>query len=182
MIKNIVKTAVVGIMLTGVSYADMTNKDFQLTSPTVKEGKAIGENHYWNQFGCSGKNERPALSWKNAPKDTKSFAVTFYDHDAPTGSGFWHWVTFNIPANTNNITSKSLPTGSIEAHTDLEKPGFFGVCPPKGRKHTYEFTLHALNVENLNPPKGASGAIVRFFINAHTIQKATLSATAGPRK
>jgi phosphatidylethanolamine-binding protein (PEBP) family uncharacterized protein len=79
-----------GIAITSAGYADMPSKDFKLTSPTVKDGVPIEENHYWNQFGCSGNNIRLILNWTGAPKDTKSFALTFYDNDAPTGSGFWH--------------------------------------------------------------------------------------------
>ncbi len=159
-----------------------STKGFKLSSNAVKEGKNITANQYWNNFGCSGKNERPDLSWTGTPKNTKSFAVSFYDKDAPTDSGFWHWTAYNIPADTTNINPTSLPKGAVDANTDMGKPGYFGPCPPVGRTHNYVFTLHALDVEKLTPPKGATSALVRFFINQHTIAKATLSVVAGPRK
>ncbi len=184
MLKKLAVTAGITMVLASVCLADSNtqNKDFKLTSTTVTNGIAIAANHYWNDFGCSGANERPVLKWKGAPSDTKSFAITFYDKDAPTGSGFWHWVAYDIPVDTKMLTATSLPTGTIEANTDLEKPGFFGPCPPKGRKHNYQFTLHSLDVEKLKVFEGASGALARAFINMHTISTATLNTTAGPRK
>ena len=154
---------------------------FSLTSPTVSNGAPIAASHYWNQFGCSGANERPELNWSGAPEGTKSFAITFYDHDAPTGSGFWHWVAYNIPADVTKIKADTLPAGTVEGNTDLAKPGFFGPCPPVGRKHQYTFTLHALDVEKLPAPEGASAALTGFFIYQHTIGRAQLNTTAGPR-
>lgn len=158
------------------------NKEFKLLSETFKEGEKIEENHYTDQFDCIGKNERPAFQWINVPSEAKSFAITFFDEDAPTGSGFWHWVVYNIPANITKINSDTLPAEAIEPNTDLEKPGFFGPCPPVGRIHRYTFTLHALDVKDLAVPQGSSGAISRFYINKHTIAKTTLTGIAGPRK
>lgn len=108
--------------------------------------------------------------------------MTFYDKDAPTGSGFWHWTVYNISVNTSSINPDFLPQGAEDANTDIGKPGYFGPCPPVGRTHNYVFTLHALDVEKLTPPTGATSALVRFFINQHTIAKTTLSVVAGPRK
>lgn len=157
-------------------------KGFQLKSSVLKEGASITPNQYWHNFGCSGKNDRPDLSWVGAPKNTKSFAISLYDKDAPTGSGFWHWTAYDIPKNIANIAADRLPVGALEANTDVGKKGYLGPCPPKGRKHTYVFTLYALDTEKLNPPKGATSALTRFFINQHIIDKTTLSVTAGPRK
>jgi Raf kinase inhibitor-like YbhB/YbcL family protein len=148
-----------------------TSKNFKLTSSDIKEGEQINKNQYTNMFGCHGKNERVHLSWIGAPKNTKSFAITFYDKDAPTGSGFWHWNAYNIPANTKSINPNSLPKGSVDANTDIGKAGFFGPCPPKGRTHKYTYTLHALDVETISISKNATSAYVRFNINAHTIDK-----------
>ncbi|SFV87307.1 UPF0098 protein ybcL precursor [hydrothermal vent metagenome] len=159
-----------------------STKRFKLSSNTVKEGGDITADQYWNNFGCTGKNRRPDLSWTGVPKNTRSLAISFYDKDAPTGSGFWHWTAYNIPVNVGNINPNSLPQGAVEANTDMGKPGYFGPCPPVGRTHNYVFTLHALDTEKLTPPTGATSALVRFFINQHTIAKATLSVIAGPRK
>ncbi len=159
-----------------------SSKNFTLFSKDIKTEKTITTNQYWNNFGCTGKNERPDLSWTGIPKDTKSLAITFYDKDAPTGSGFWHWTAYNIPADTKNINPNTLPQGAVDANTDMGKPGYFGPCPPVGRTHNYVFTLHALDTDKLTPPAGATSALVRFFINQHTIAKTTLSVIAGPRK
>ncbi|SFV68461.1 hypothetical protein MNB_SUP05-5-1021 [hydrothermal vent metagenome] len=159
-----------------------STKGFKLSSNTVKDGKSITANQYWNNFGCSGKNERPDLFWSGVPKGAKSLAVSLYDKDAPTGSGFWHWTVYNIPVNIKNIHPNSLPKGAIDANTDMGKPGYLGPCPPVGRIHNYIFTLYALDVEKLTPPEGATSALVRFFINQHIIAKTTLSVIAGPRK
>lgn len=160
--------------------------DFRLSSKTIKQGAAIGAEHYWNNFGCSGGNVLPELAWQGAPAETKSFAVTFYDKDAPTGSGFWHWVIYNIPATTTKLpggaNGGSLPDGAVEGNTDLGKPGFFGPCPPVGRKHNYVYAVHALKVDKLPVDSGASPALVGFFLWQNTITKATLNIVAGPRK
>ena len=129
-------------------------------------------------FGCSGENISPELSWKDAPKGTKSFAVTVYDPDAPTGSGWWHWVVFDIsknkftlPAGFGNTESKD----AIQSITDYGKSSFGGACPPVGDKaHRYIFTVHALDVETLGLDKNANAALVGFYLNSHSLAKASL--------
>lgn len=159
---------------------------FSVSSNTISDGATIGADLYWNNFGCSGKNVMPDLAWKGAPAGTKSFAVTFYDKDAPTGSGFWHWVAFDIPASVTSLpggaNGGNLPAGAVEGQTDLGKPGFFGPCPPVGREHNYVYTVHALKVDKLGVDKGASPAFVGFNLWMHRIGEATLKFKAGPRK
>ena len=133
-------------------------------------------------FGCSGKNISPSLKWVDAPKDTKSFAVTVYDPDAPTGSGWWHWVMFNIPADIHqlkedagNPANGSAPKGSIQSVTDFGMPGFGGACPPEGdTPHRYVFTVYALDVEKLDLNEKTPPAMVGYFLNQHFISKASL--------
>ena len=133
-------------------------------------------------FGCSGKNISPALQWSNAPADTKSFAVTVYDPDAPTGSGWWHWVIFNIPAEITELKTdagrleKNLaPAGSVQSVTDYGSPGFGGACPPQGDKaHRYIFTVYALRVPKLDLDEKASPALVGFMLHSNAIAKASL--------
>lgn len=134
-----------------------------------------------NSFGCDGSNISPELHWKDAPKGTKSFAVTVYDPDAPTGSGWWHWVVFDIPASIHAIPSdfgnltKKQPFTAVQSATDTGGSGFLGACPPKGDKpHRYIFTLHALDTEHLGVDAKATPALVGFMLNMHTIGKATL--------
>lgn len=159
---------------------------FKLQSKDIKSGATVRAEHYWNDFGCSGGNVMPELHWQNAPAGTKSFAVTFYDKDAPTGSGFWHRVIYNIPATTSElpggVNGGPIPAGAVEGNTDLGKPGFFGPCPPVGRKHHYVYTVHALKVDALPVDAGATPALVGFFIWQNSLGKATLSLTAGPRR
>ena len=160
--------------------------DFSLRSSALQEGATIGAQHYWNNFGCTGGNVMPDLAWNNAPAGTKSFAVTFYDKDAPTGSGFWHWVAYDIEGKTTGLpggaNGGAIPAGVVQGNTDLGKPGFFGPCPPVGRTHNYVYTVHALKVDKLPLDAGASPALVGFYIWQNSLGSATLNVKAGPRK
>lgn len=160
---------------------------FALTSPTIKPGSMLTEAQVFKGFGCEGKNISPALKWSGAPKDTKSFALTVYDPDAPTGSGWWHWVVYNIPATTTELPEgaggadgKGLPAGAVQGRTDFGAPGFGGACPPKGDKpHRYIFTVHALKTDKLELPADASAALVGFMIHANRLGKAGFEAKYG---
>lgn len=131
---------------------------------------------------CGGENISPQLYWENAPANTKSFAVTIHDPDAPTGSGWWHWVIFDIPVNitelvsgAGNMLKKLAPSGSIQAKTDFGTAGYGGPCPPEGHGiHTYNITVYALKKEKLGVEENASAAYVAFNLNAQTIEKATI--------
>jgi Raf kinase inhibitor-like YbhB/YbcL family protein len=137
-------------------------------------------------FGCEGGNVSPALAWKNAPAGTKSFAVTVYDPDAPTGSGWWHWVVFNIPADVTSLplgagnpAGGQTPKNAVQS-TDFGKPGYGGPCPPKGDKpHRYIFTVYALKADKIDADENASGALVGFMLNANKLGKASFTATYG---
>lgn len=151
---------------------------FTLESSTL-EGQ-LTKTQEFNSFGCTGENQSPELHWKNAPKGTKSFALTLYDPDAPTGSGWWHWLMVNIPQNTSNIVSdaskqKKLPKGALETLTDYGTANFGGACPPKGDKsHAYILTVYALDVEKLDVTAKSDSALVGYMINSHTIEKASM--------
>lgn len=160
---------------------------FTLSSPTIKPGAMLTEAQVFNGFGCSGKNVSPALKWSGAPAGTKSFALTVYDPDAPTGSGWWHWVVYNIPAGTTELPEgagsadgKGLPAGSVQGRTDFGAPGFGGACPPAGDKpHRYVFTVHALKTEKIEAPADASAALIGFMINANRLGQASFTAKYG---
>ena len=181
------RAAVLGLCLAGFAGGAALAGDFAVTSPSVSEGATIGEKHLFAGFGCTGGNKSPALAWSDAPADTKSFAVTVYDPDAPTGSGWWHWVVFNIPAGTTGLKEGAgdakgalLPAGSVQSVTDFGQPGFGGPCPPAGDKpHRYIFTVHALKLEKLPLEPNASGAMVGFFLGQNTIAKASLTGLYG---
>jgi Raf kinase inhibitor-like YbhB/YbcL family protein len=132
-------------------------------------------------FGCSGGNRSPHLRWSDAPAGTQSFAVTCFDPDAPTGSGFWHWVVVNIPASTTelpldagNPASGGLPPGALQVRTDFGKPGYGGPCPPEGDPHRYLFTVFAVGVDALPVTANTSAAVVGFQLHFNTLAKAQL--------
>jgi Raf kinase inhibitor-like YbhB/YbcL family protein len=147
-------------------------------------GGEITKKQEFNSFGCSGENKSPQLSWKNAPEGTKSFAVTMYDPDAPTGSGFWHWVVFDIPANVNELVTSAgnlelnlAPKGAVQSITDFGTKGYGGPCPPEGHGfHQYIITVHALKTDKLGLDENASAAFVGFNLWANTLAKASIVA------
>jgi len=158
---------------------------FTLSSPTIKPNAKLEAAQVFNGFGCTGQNISPALNWRGAPAGTKSFAVTVYDPDAPTGSGWWHWVVFNLPAtvadlpeNAGDVAKGLMPDYAVQGRTDFGTTGFGGACPPQGSKpHRYIFTVHALKSEKIEVPADASAALVGYMINANRLGKASFTAT-----
>jgi len=136
----------------------------------------------FNGFGCTGENISPQLYWENAPKTAKSFAVTIHDEDAPTGSGWWHWLIFDIPATNIELkagagdeTKNIAPQGSIQSMTDFGKSGYGGPCPPEGHGfHKYTITVYALKTDKLGLDKSANPATVGYYLNANVIEKASI--------
>jgi Raf kinase inhibitor-like YbhB/YbcL family protein len=165
--------AIAGLLGAGAANA-MT-----LTSTDVKPGAKIVDEQAFNGWDCTGKNVSPALSWSGAPKGTKSFAVSIYDPDAPTGSGFWHWWVANIPASVTSLpkgvgSGTGLPEGAMMVRNDFSAIGYGGTCPPKGSTHHYQITVYALDADKLDIDKDASPAVVGFNVHAHTLAKATV--------
>ncbi|MGV3517443.1 YbhB/YbcL family Raf kinase inhibitor-like protein [Luteitalea sp.] len=160
---------------------------FTLTSPDLPAGQPLPAAQVFNGFGCTGPNVSPRLEWAGAPAGTKSFAVTVYDPDAPTGSGWWHCVVFNIPSATTVLEagagtpgSSKAPKGAVQSRTDFGAPGFGGACPPPGdRPHRYIFTVHALKVDSLPLDANAPRAMVGYYLTQNTIAKASLTRTYG---
>lgn len=154
---------------------------FTLTSPDIAAGKSIATAQVFNGFGCTGGNISPALAWSNAPEGTKSFALLMHDPDAPTGSGWWHWVVYNIPAGTTSLPAgagdpgkKLLPAGAMQGRTDFGTAGYGGPCPPPGKPHHYYIRLYALKVAKLDVPADATAAFIGFSVNAAALGKAQL--------
>ena len=157
---------------------------FTLSSSTLSG--QITERQVFNGFGCSGENISPQLAWENAPAGTKSFAVTVYDPDAPTGGGWWHWLVFDIakqvrslPENAGNTALKSplTPAAAIQSTTSFGTPGFGGACPPEGdAAHRYVFTVYALGVESLGLTSDAMPALVGYYLSANALAKASIMA------
>jgi len=155
---------------------------FTLSSNDIAQGEFMAKAQEYNGFGCSGGDLSPHLKWSNAPKGTKSFAITAYDPDAPTGSGWWHWQIVNIPKNVTELVAgagstkkNAAPKGSMQIKNDYGSRGFGGACPPSGHGvHHYRFTIHALSVETLELPEDASGALAGYMINANTIESSSI--------
>ena len=163
---------------------------FTLSSPDIKPNSRIDKKFEFNGFGCSGENKSPALKWSGAPKDTKSFAVTVYDPDAPSGSGWWHWSVINIPANVAELPADAgaagganLPKGATPVRIDFGVAAWGGVCPPPGDKpHRYIFTVYALKTDKLEVPADATAALAGYMINGNSIAKASFTAKYGRPK
>ncbi len=159
---------------------------FKLQSAVVAPDGTLANEQVFNGFGCSGKNISPALAWSGTPAGTKSFALTVYDPDAPTGSGWWHWLVYDIPASVGELpqgagnAAGQLPAGAVQGRTDFGAPGYGGPCPPAGDKpHRYIFTLYALKTGKLDVPAGSSAAMVGFMINANKLASASITARYG---
>ena len=172
-------SALIALLLGSVHAAD-----FKLSSEDIKSQTPMSKQQEFNGFGCTGGNVSPQLSWQNAPPGTKSFAVTVYDPDAPTGSGFWHWTVANIPADVTELATGAgspggdLPSGAVQGRTDFGQAGFGGAAPPPGHgPHRYIFTVFAVDVDRLDVTADDSGAVFGFNLHFHTLARASITAT-----
>jgi len=157
---------------------------FRVTSDSFKDGDYLPEAHVLSAdfgFGCAGGNSSPHLKWSGAPGGTKSFAITCYDPDAPTGSGFWHWLVVNIPANVSELAAGAgsaggkLPPGALMTRTDFGKPGYGGPCSPEGdHPHRYLFTVFAVGKDRIEVAADTSAAVVGFNLHFATLAKADI--------
>jgi Raf kinase inhibitor-like YbhB/YbcL family protein len=184
---NKVAASVLAIVASTLATGAASAAEFALKSSDVAPNATLTQEQVFNGFGCTGKNISPALSWSGAPAGTQSYALTVYDPDAPTGSGWWHWVIVNIPATANSIAKgagtvdgKSLPQGSQQVRTDFGAYGFGGACPPPGDKpHRYIFTLYALKTAKLDVPADGTAALAGFMIHGNTLSKTSFTAFFG---
>lgn len=170
----------------GVSPAKETAvmSKFTLTSTDFSEGGTIASAQVHTE--CKGQNVSPALKWSGAPAGTKSFALLVHDPDAPTGSGWWHWVAYNIPAGTTSLAAGAgdskknlMPAGATQGRNDEGTTGYGGPCPPPGKPHHYNFRLYALKVAKLEVPEGASAAAISFNVRAQALGTAELTGLYG---
>ncbi|WP_336769534.1 kinase inhibitor [Pantoea ananatis] len=150
-------------------------------SQDLHDGDKMPEKHVFNGMGYQGDNLSPHLAWEDAPEGTKSFVITCFDPDAPTGSGWWHWVVANIPAETTSLPQgagsgkAALPAGALQTRTDFGQAGYGGAAPPAGETHRYIFCVHALDVDKIDVDEGASGAMVGFNVHFHVLASASLT-------
>jgi Raf kinase inhibitor-like YbhB/YbcL family protein len=155
-----------------------------IDSSDIKANSKWPKKHIYNDFGCDGKNISPQISWKDAPKETKSFAFTIYDPDAPTGSGWWHWILVNIPLDYKELptdfgakNSFKIKDDVVQIRNDFGFYNFGGSCPPKGdRPHNYVFTIYALKTDKIDIDENSSAAFAGYFINQNAIAKASFKA------
>lgn len=179
--KTACRSALVSVLLFGAGLAQAG--EFRLDVDAGADGR-LAPLHQANSFGCTGGNVSPALRWADAPAGTKSFVVTLYDPDAPTGSGWWHWVVANLPASTDHLAAGAgnpggvLPAGALAIAGDNGEAAYLGSCPPPGPVHRYVFTVHALKVDKLDLPAKATPALVGFHAWANGLGKASATFTA----
>lgn len=160
---------------------------FTVTSTTVEDGRPFPAAQMSGAFGVpGGQDASPQLSWSGAPEGTKSYAVTVYDPDAPTQSGFWHWSVANIPADVTSLpegagdeTGSGLPAGAYQLANDAGAARFIGAAPPAGHgPHRYFIAVHALDTEDIGVPAEGTPAFLGFTISSHILARAVLVATA----
>jgi Raf kinase inhibitor-like YbhB/YbcL family protein len=183
---GIALVAAVGVVTAQVKSAPHSR--FVLSSPDARLAVRVPEEYTANVFGCTGGNLSPALQWSGAPAGTKSFVVTLFDPDErSTGSGWWHWVVYDLPANVSNLPkgagaehSSVLPLGTQQGRTDLGNDAYHGPCPDKGQPpHHYRFTVYALSVPKLDVPPEASGAMVTSTAKEKLLGRAVFIARYG---
>ncbi|MDT7708877.1 MAG: hypothetical protein QOG20_4484 [Pseudonocardiales bacterium] len=159
---------------------------FDVTSDDISDGERLADPHASGAFGVPGGEDRsPHLAWSGFPEGTKSFAVTVYDPDAPTASGFWHWAVFNIPASVTELPAgagdekgSGLPEGAVQLRNDGGGVGYIGAAPPEGHgPHRYFTVVHALDVDALEVPAEAFPAFLGFNMFGHTLARATVTPT-----
>jgi Raf kinase inhibitor-like YbhB/YbcL family protein len=153
----------------------------EISSPAVGADNTIPQKYTANSFGCSGENVSLPLHWSGVPAEAKSLALTMYDPDAPTGSGFWHWLVVNMPPSAMELAEGAEPpAGAAQGRGDAGVAGYFGPCPPEGdTPHRYVFTIFAVDTEKLDVTAETSGAVVGFMLHFHTIDKASVTYTYG---
>ncbi|MBV9602399.1 MAG: YbhB/YbcL family Raf kinase inhibitor-like protein [Chloroflexi bacterium] len=157
----------------------------QLSSANFKDGEFLTLDHVMAErygFGCNGGNRSPQLTWSGAPDGTRSFALTVFDPDAPTGSGFWHWVVANIPVNVTSLeldagnpAGGKMPAGAVTVRNDAGTREYAGPCPPQGdHPHRYFFTIFAVGAEQLAVNADTTPAVVGFQLHFNSLDKAEL--------
>ncbi|HEY1824424.1 MAG TPA: YbhB/YbcL family Raf kinase inhibitor-like protein [Acidimicrobiales bacterium] len=158
---------------------------FRVTSADLRDGEALAMAQVSGLMGAGGEDVSPQISWDGFPAETKSFAVTVYDPDAPTASGFWHWSVVNIPVATTSLAAgagdeegSGLPEGAIQFQNDASLKRYVGAAPPAGHGvHHYYVVVHALDVDSLEIPENATPAYVGFNLFAHALARAILVGT-----
>lgn len=157
---------------------------FDVKSKDIVDGQLTDKKFMSAIFGIEGGQDvSPEVSWSGAPSDTKSFVVTLYDPDAPTGSGFWHWAVSNIPAtvtelpqNAGDPSNANLPAGTVQIPNDARAKQYIGAAPPKGHGvHHYFLTVWALDIEKVEIPDDSTPAFLGFNMFGHVLARGVLN-------
>lgn len=156
---------------------------FEVHSDDCSDGQRLPDPQASGSMGVTGGADRsPHLSWSGFPEGTKSFAITMYDPDAPTGSGFWHWAVFNLPASVTELpsgaASDGLPAGAVQLRNDSGQVGYLGAAPPPAHgQHRYFIAVHAVDLDSLDIPADATPAYLGFNLFGHTLARAVITPT-----
>ncbi|MGI2259059.1 YbhB/YbcL family Raf kinase inhibitor-like protein [Shewanella sp. GXUN23E] len=177
------------LTLSGLLLSSVTCQALTLSSDSVTNDQSFRNQQIFNQWGCTGDNISPQLSWSDVPEGTRSFALTMYDPDAPTGSGWWHWLVINLPADSRSLPAgagdlgkSDLPKGASMVTNDFGFKGYGGACPPPDAKpHQYHITLYALDTDKIELPGNATAALAGYNILQHVLAKSVLTAPTNAR-
>lgn len=156
---------------------------FTLTSESITDGAPLALPQVSGIFGAGGQDVSPQLSWSGFPEQTRSFAVTVYDPDAPTASGFWHWAVANLPATVTDLPAgvgdgSLLPGDALTLANDAGLRRYLGAAPPAGHGvHRYIVAVHAVGVERLDIPADATPAFLGFNLFGNAIARALIHGT-----
>ncbi|MEZ5797111.1 MAG: YbhB/YbcL family Raf kinase inhibitor-like protein [Paracoccaceae bacterium] len=175
--------ALAAMIATAAATAAPAWAEMQLSAPGLTAEGVWGDAQVMDGFGCAGGNLSPELAWSGLPEGTATLAVTIHDPDAPTGSGWWHWGVYNLPATVAGLgegaSSAGLPEGALQGQSDFGTHSYGGACPPEGdAAHRYVVTLWALP-QALPEDAGTTGAMLGFYLNAMALEKAEVVATYG---
>ena len=172
----IIGSLIIVAVIAWLLFRPTIGQSFTVTSTDIKPGALLADTQVYNAHGCNGGNISPQLSWSNAPASTKSFAIICHDPDAPRKHGWYHWLVINIPAETTSVAAGGKISGALETVTDFDQNAYGGACPPVGHGiHHYNFTIYALNIDNLDIDPQTRPLEVERLIKSHSIACTTLT-------
>lgn len=157
---------------------------FQISSSSLQPGQMVPKHYVYNGMGCDGDNVSPEIAWAGAPEGTKSYAVTVFDPDVPSGNGWWHWAVVNIPEDVKKLeegasNEGTLPEEAVEVTTDFKDRKYGGPCPPKGKAHRYKFTVYAMKADHIDVSPRTNAEQLRKILEKECLDKASFTVKYG---